>query len=129
MTGLQIVMLVAGAAAAVSNVFWDRAQRRRYGGLTARAEQEFRALRLEASDPTLCFHGATATVVREQREFLDKSMRIVVRIQRYACNEHGEYFFFISEGTGKPFFKHVGQAAAKAALGSKYVAPQRQDEA
>jgi hypothetical protein len=36
---------------------------------------------------------------------------------------HGEYFFFISEGSGRPFFKHVTQGNAKIALGRKYVAP------
>lgn len=123
MTGFQIVMLVVGVAAAVHNVHWNRTQQRRYRGLTERAEQEFRALRLEASDATLCFDGRSATVVHEQRDYLDKWMRTVIRIQRYARNEHGEYFFFMSEGTGKPLFKHVGQASAKAALGSKYIAP------
>jgi hypothetical protein len=47
----------------------------------------------------------------------------VVRVQRWATNEHGEYFFFISEGAGRPYFKHVEQRNARLALGKRYRAP------
>ncbi|QOY93152.1 hypothetical protein IM543_16460 [Massilia sp. UMI-21] len=71
----------------------------------------------------MCFDGRTATIVDERREYLDRSMRTVLRVQRYARNPHGEYFFFISEGTGRPFFKHIDQRAAKVALGDRYIPP------
>jgi hypothetical protein len=64
--------------------------------------------------------------VDERREGMtDARTNIFVlhRVHRFARNAHGEYFFFISEGSGTPFFKHVTQGNAKIALGRKYVAP------
>ncbi len=118
---LAVVLLgivLAGAAA-----YWNHRYLRRFDGVLERAEQEFRQLRIEAADPAMCFDGRSAVIVDERREYFDESMRTVVRIHRYARNAHGEYFFFISEGAGKPFFKHVEQRIAKVALGKRYVAP------
>jgi len=93
--------------------------------LLARIDEEFRMLAVDSEFPELCFDGSTAEIVDERQEGLsdDEANLGLVRVHRFARNAHGEYFLFISEGAGKPFFKHVTQANAKLALGSKYVAP------
>jgi hypothetical protein len=91
-----------------------------------RVEDEFRALIIDSEFPELCFDGRTADIVEERREgFTDRQTNtfILNSVHRFARNAHGEYFFFISEGSGRPFFKHVTQGNAKIALGRKYVAP------
>lgn len=118
LTAFLIGIAVAGAAGYVNYRYQQR-----YRGLLARAEEEFRQLRIEAADPAMRFDGRTAVVVDERREYLERTMQTVVRVQRYARNAHGEYFFFISEGAGRPFFKHIEQRAALAALGERYIAP------
>ncbi len=91
-----------------------------------RVEDEFRALIVDSEFPELCFDGRTADIVDERREgFTDRQSNTytLLCVHRFARNAHGEYFFFISEGSGRPFFKHVTQGNAKIALGRKYVAP------
>jgi hypothetical protein len=91
-----------------------------------RVEDEFRALIIDSEFPELCFDGRTADIVDERREgFTDRQSNTytLLAVHRFARNAHGEYFFFISEGSGRPFFKHVTQGNAKIALGRKYVAP------
>lgn len=87
------------------------------------AAEEFRQLRIDAGHPAWGFDGGSAQLVHEQIEYQDKAMVTVLRVTRYARNSRGEYFYFMSEGTGRPFFKHIDQASAKAALGDKYIAP------
>ncbi|RZA32216.1 MAG: hypothetical protein EOP92_27175 [Lysobacteraceae bacterium] len=120
---MSIAALLVGIAVSAAAGYTNYRYVRRYDGLVGRVEEEFRGLRLEAADPAMCFDGRTAAIVREQREYSDRDMRTVIRIQRYARNGHGEYFFFISEGNGRPYFKHIGHSAAKVALGSSYVPP------
>jgi|GEM_PF-2994155 len=96
--------------------------------LLSRVDEEFRALAVAVEVPELCFDGRTAHIVDERREgFHDSNSGTFTlqRILRFARNAHGEYFFFISEGSGTPFFKHVTQVNAKIALGKKYIAPAR----
>lgn len=91
-----------------------------------RVENEFRKLIVTNELPELCFDGRTAEIVDERQEgFTDSDSQTFTlhRIHRFARNAHGEYFFFVSEGSGRPLFKHVTQVNAKMALGSKYVAP------
>lgn len=91
-----------------------------------RVEDEFRALIIDSEFPELCFDGRTADIVDERREgFTDRQTNTytLLAVHRFARNAHGEYFFFISEGSGRPFFKHVRQGNARIALGRKYVAP------
>ena len=87
------------------------------------AVEEFRQLRIDADNPAWRFDGSSARIVHERVEYQDKAMITVLRVTRYARNSHGEYFFFMSEGTGRPFFKHIDQPSAKAALGDSYLAP------
>ena len=93
-----------------------------------RAEDEFRALIVDSDFPELCFDGRTAEIVHEHREgFTNRNTNTytLASVHRFARNAHGEYFFFISEGSGRPLFKHITQANARIALGRKYVAPAR----
>ena len=89
-----------------------------------RIEEEFPTLVVHSEHPELCFDGNTAEVVDDRHEGIDdESTFILLRVHRFARNAHGEYFFMISEGSGKPFFKHVSQASAQVALGEKYMQP------
>jgi hypothetical protein len=88
-------------------------------------ENEFRTLVVDGTVPELSFDGRTAEIIDDRQEGIDHDAPgtfTLHRIHRFARNAHGEYFLFISEGSGKPFFKHVSQSNAKIALGSKYVA-------
>lgn len=87
-------------------------------------EEEFRTLVVHSELPELCFDGNTAEVVDDRQEGTDDECTFTLhRVHRFARNAYGEYFFMISEGSGKPFFKHVSHANAKIALGRKYIPP------
>jgi hypothetical protein len=99
--------------------------------LRSRIEDEFRTLVINSKLPELSFDGRTAEIVDDRVEGEDYETPdnfTLYRVHRFARNSHGEYFLFISDGSGKPFFKHVSQANARIALGSKYVAPVRSNE-
>lgn len=90
------------------------------------AQEEFRNLVVHHELPELCFDGRTAEIVDERQEggyVRGSSSFILQSVSRFARNAHGEYFFFMSEGTGKPIFKHVSQSSAKLELGKKYLPP------
>lgn len=89
-----------------------------------RIEEEFRALVVHSDLPELCFDGNTAEVVDDRLEGIDDEYIFTLhRVHRFARNAYGEYFFMISEGSGKPFFKHVSRESAQIALGGKYIPP------
>ena len=91
-----------------------------------RIEEEFRALRVDHELPERCFDGRNAEIVEDRQEApYDSGSGTVTlhRVHRFACNAHGEYFHFISEGVGTPYFQHIKQENAKLALGKKYRAP------
>ena len=89
-----------------------------------RAEEEFRTLVINHELPELSFDGNSAEIVKNWREGITyNNIYTLHRICRFARNEHGEYFYFMSDGSGRPFFKHVTQVNAKIALGKKYIAP------
>lgn len=89
-----------------------------------KVNEQFWQLVVEHENPLLSFDGSCAEIVQDKEEMLDDGgMGTVRAIQRFARNEYGEYFFIISDGENRPFFKHVPHVNAKIALGPKYVAP------
>jgi hypothetical protein len=92
-------------------------------GFMPRADAEFRQILITDAPPEFCFDGRSAEIVAEGRSYTDKYQTTINSVTRYARNGRGEYFFFLSEGTGRPLFKHIEQRAARAALGRKYIAP------
>lgn len=96
-----------------------------------RVEEEFRALIIVNDSPELNFDGRSAEIVDEHLEGITDSESqtfTLHRVHRFARNAYGEYFFFISEGTGRPFFKHVNHVNARIALGNKYIPPAQAQE-
>lgn len=95
-------------------------------GILPRIDEEFRTLVVSSEIPHLRFDGRTADIVEEHREYYtDRATgaSTLFRVQRFARNEYGEYFFFISEADTRPFLKHVSHSNARIALGKKYVEP------
>jgi hypothetical protein len=121
---LSFLILAFCAWVAVQN--FRNARRGDDLSILPRVEEEFRTLVVDSAFPERCFDGRTATIVDERQEgMIDEGSGTFTlhRVHRFARNAHGEYFFFISEGSGRPFFKHVTHVNAKAALGKKYTAP------
>ena len=87
------------------------------------ANEEFRQIRITEAPPELCFDGRSAEIVVENVAYQDEYRIRAVSVTRYARNAHGEYFYFVSEGRGRAYFKHIEQRAARAALGKRYLAP------
>lgn len=114
-----VVGIVAAAAVGYSNYRYARGAR----DVVRLADEEFRQILITGAPPALCFDGRSAEIVVESVSYRDASRIRVLSVTRYARNAHGEYFFFMSEGAGKPLFRHIEQHAAKAALGKRYVAP------
>lgn len=114
-----VVGIVVAALAAYSNYRYVRGTR----DVVRLADEEFRQILLKGGPPELCFDGRSAEIVVESVSYQDKYRIRALSVTRYARNAHGEYFFFMSEGTGKPLFRHIEQRAARAALGKRYVAP------
>lgn len=91
-----------------------------------RVDEEFRSLVVSLDIPELCFNGRTAEIVEERTEGMHDSGSntfTLHRVCRFARNAYGEHFYFISDGSGRPYLKHITQANAKIALGPKYSAP------
>lgn len=127
---MEPVSLVIALAVGAGSMWWQYRKTRGDDGLEVlrRAEAEFRAIRISEAPAELCFDGRSAEIVHEQRYYEDEHQYRVVSVQRYARNAYGEYFFFVYEGAatpyaGRPYFKHIEQRAAKAALGKRYLAP------
>lgn len=121
-----LLFVVLGVCAWRTVDIFRRAARGDDLSILPRVENEFRSLIVTNELPELCFDGRTAEIVDDRQEGINDSESqtfTLHRIHRFARNAHGEYFFFVSEGSGRPFFKHVTQVNAKIALGNKYVAP------
>lgn len=107
---------------------WRLVQNTRRGrdrSILPQVDEQFRQLRVASELPAFCFDGSTAQIVKENEEMVDDGDGAyrTVRVFRYARNAHGEYFYFISDGSGKPFFKHIPQANARIVLMEKYIPP------
>jgi len=124
MYAVLVLLWLIGFAWLVSN--GQRLPRGDDNSILARVDEEFQALVVNSNVPALHFDGRTAEIVDERQErFTDEGTGVstLVRVERFARNAHGEYFFFLSEGVGTPFFKHVSHTNARVVLGKKYVAP------
>lgn len=95
--------------------------------LRAHFDEQYRQFTIASDDALYRFDGSTATIVQEREERAIVNDEIVlIGIERYARNEAGEYFLFISngtDGTDKLFSKHVAHRMAKFVLKEKYVEP------
>lgn len=91
--------------------------------LKAAAKQQFLAYQSTSNDPCFQFDGSTAKVIKT-KEDIARSQQIILSysLTFYAKNHAGEYFIFVSNESGAPFFKHIEHAKAKIILGKKYIA-------
>jgi hypothetical protein len=121
---LFFLVFLTGFAGIVASRVRDLA-RGHEDGILPCIDEEFRALVVNSTVPNLRFDGRTAEIVDEHQEHSDEGSdaSTLVRVQRFARNEYGEYFFFISEGDGRPYLKHVSHTNARIALGKKYLEP------
>lgn len=90
-----------------------------------KVDEQFRQLVVASEQPEFCFDGSTAQIVKEDEEGVSdgNGAYTLLRVFRYARNAHGEYFYFISDGSGKPFFKHIPHENARIVLKKKYIPP------
>lgn len=92
------------------------------------AEWQFDGIVVESDHPAAAFRGESADVVDqvEEIERIGSAGRpIGYKLRRYARNEAGEYFMFVTTCRGRPTFKHLPQEIARLALRDKYVAPRK----
>jgi hypothetical protein len=124
-----IIMAVGVAVDHFGGAAARRQEQARIDGWRSAAEAQFTGLVVDSPDPAFAFRGDAADVV-EQTESIDRfdgGAPIGYTLKRFARNEAGEYFMFLSNSDGKPFFfKHVPQANARIALKKKYIAPPAQ---
>jgi len=78
-------------------------------------EAQFRAVRVDAPVPVLCFRGETAQVLLDKEDIIkNRYSPPQVSLWRICRNEHGEFFLFLS---GKePYLKHLSRDEARNAL-------------
>ncbi|SHG65800.1 hypothetical protein SAMN05428948_1483 [Massilia sp. CF038] len=100
--------------------FYVRAKSAR--AFRARFDRQFLEAKLELSDPLYQFDGASATVIATVEEMGKRgNAGFLLSIERYARNQHGEYFLVRSDEPGAPFVKHVSHRIAKVILAEKYI--------
>ncbi|WP_323504005.1 hypothetical protein [Undibacterium sp. 10I3] len=71
------------------------------------AKEQFRAYRAKSSDARFAFNGADAEIVKEDESITsDEDNGVVVhyRLTCFARNAAGEYFMYVSNQNGRPFF-------------------------
>jgi len=93
--------------------------RREMAEARAKADQEFRKFSIQSDDPRYAFHGSTATVLHDHESWArGRSGLLNYFLTRYAKNEYGEYFVYMTQGSfgDKPFVKHLAPDYASAVL-------------
>lgn len=129
MDWFAIILMAAMIAAFWQYFTWkNRLIEARIQLLRAGVEAQFKALVVESADERYRFSGETAVVVDEVvriDRYYDQINEVV--LLRFCRNPQGEYFYFISNSSGRPYIKHVPQNLARIALKKKYVAPERID--
>ena len=123
-TILCLVVLAFGVWAGIANL--RRGLRGDDLSVLPKVDAQFRGLIVPGATPESTFDGSLAEIVHEEFETMSNSeagTTDLLRVQRYARNPHGEYFFYISDGSAAPFLKHVPQHLARLVLKNKYRAP------
>lgn len=111
-----------------SNLFFLFAHRnwtlKQAAPLRIAAHNAFRDFKLHSEDPYFHFDGSNARIVHEVEDVNRMTSKTVdYSLTIYAHNEVGEYFMYIANQNGSPFFKHLSHTNAKVVLGNLYVPP------
>lgn len=112
--------------ATVMDVWLDKKFGKEYPLQRQAALDEFCNYKVASSCHSLEFDGAQAKIVHEKAEVSSKVFNEFKQERQYsftffAQNPAGEYFMYVSNRDGAPYFKHVSRTNAKIALGKKYV--------
>lgn len=120
-------MAVAILAGWVGVLLWreqERLEAERLMRFRQAADEQFRHLVVPSADPRLHFNGMQVTEVMDEETLRYMNNRVVgIELTRYSRNAAGEYFMFVHNPEGKPFFKHVEHRIAKVVLKERYVPP------
>ena len=120
-------MAVATLAGWVGVLLWreqERVEAERLMRFRQAADEQFRHLVVPSADPRLHFNGMQVTEVMDEEtlQYMNKNL-VGIELTRYSRNAAGEYFMFVHNPEGKPFFKHVEHRIAKVVLKERYVPP------
>lgn len=122
----EIVLILGVLIGLALSIYQSRGAARRGEVYRRNMERDFRQLVVDAPDPRFSFDGGRAEVVTETRQYENDDMGSpVIRVQRFARNDYGEYFYVVLNGdaSAPSFIKHVPHERAKIALGKRYLAP------
>ncbi len=120
-------LAVATLAGWVGVLLWreqERVEAERLMRFRQAADEQFRHLVVPSADPRLHFNGMQVTEVMDEEtlQYMNKNL-VGIELTRYSRNAAGEYFMFVHNPEGKPFFKHVEHRIAKVVLKERYVPP------
>jgi hypothetical protein len=120
-------LALAALAGWVGVLLWrkqERVEAERLMRFRQAADEQFRTLVVSSSDPRLHFDGMQVTEVMDEETLRYVNDKLVgIELTRYSRNAAGEYFMFVHNPEGKPFFKHVEHRIAKVVLRERYVSP------
>lgn len=93
--------------------------------LRRQAHEQFLSVVVKVADSRYSFNGSTAVVVSES-ETMNCAEGVVYNytMTRFAYNEDGEYFMFMSNPQA-PYVKHIEHKVAQLVLKNAYIAPAR----
>lgn len=122
-----LTLAVATLAGWVGVLLWreqERLEAERLMRFRQAADEQFRHLVVPSADPRLHFNGMQVTEVMDEEtlRYMNKNL-VGIELTRYSRNAAGEYFMFVHNPEGKPFFKHVEHRIAKVVLRERYEPP------
>lgn len=122
-----LTLAVATLAGWVGVLLWreqERLEAERLMRFRQAADEQFRHLVVPSADPRLHFNGMQVTEVMDEEtlQYMNKNL-VGIELTRYSRNAAGEYFMFVHNPEGKPFFKHVEHRIAKVVLRERYEPP------
>ncbi len=116
---------LAALAGWVGVLLWrdqERVEAERLMRFRQAADEQFRKLAVPSADPHLHFDGMQVTEVMDEESVRYVNDKLVgIELTRYSRNAAGEYFMFVHNPEGNPFFKHVEHRIAKVVLKARYV--------